>query len=319
MVVEQIPEENFDEGQVRAFFESFGPVESVEMRPYKRLAIVKFAGYDAARAAYESPRVVFDNRFVKVYWYNPERLPTAGGAPGAVNGSAGVTNGPGRPGSASAGSPTTPASAAQPEEPAFDAQKFARDAEAAQKRLEERRAAQKAHEEKRAELEKQREAIERKQAEEKKKLLDKLKAKGVTPPDGGTETSNKAGNDGKRPASATTEALRAKVRELEAEAKGMGLDPDQLSADASAPYGRGRGGFRGRGRGSFRGAFRGRGAYRGGGAAGGAFNLDNRPKTVRIEVTAPDNAKDESLRQFLFVSPVSHLSSLFHHNTSCSF
>jgi RNA-binding protein 26 len=66
LVVEQIPEGKFDEESVKGFFGEFGAVEEVTMQPYKRLAIVKFDNHQSADAAYNSPKSVFDNRFVKV-------------------------------------------------------------------------------------------------------------------------------------------------------------------------------------------------------------------------------------------------------------
>lgn len=75
IVVEQIPEDKFNEETVRRFFAEFGSIAQVTMQPYKRLAIVVYDDHDAAQAAYDSPRVVFENRFVKVYWYRPENLP----------------------------------------------------------------------------------------------------------------------------------------------------------------------------------------------------------------------------------------------------
>ncbi len=76
IVVENIPEEKFSEEEVRTFFSEFGDVIEVDMRPYKRLAIVKYDDWNNANAAYRSPKVIFDNRFVKVYWYvDQESLP----------------------------------------------------------------------------------------------------------------------------------------------------------------------------------------------------------------------------------------------------
>ena len=48
------------------------------MQPYKRLAIVRFNAHEAAQAAWQSPKVVFENRFVKVYWYDANTLPQPG-------------------------------------------------------------------------------------------------------------------------------------------------------------------------------------------------------------------------------------------------
>jgi RNA recognition motif-containing protein len=75
IVVEQIPEEHFSEEAVRRFFSQFGNILEVDMQAYKRLAIVKYDDHFAARRAYDSPKVIFDNRFVKVYWYNPDTVP----------------------------------------------------------------------------------------------------------------------------------------------------------------------------------------------------------------------------------------------------
>ena len=66
IVVENIPEENFDEEQVREFFSQFGKILEISMQPYKHLAIVKYDKWGSANAAYQSPKVIFDNRFVKV-------------------------------------------------------------------------------------------------------------------------------------------------------------------------------------------------------------------------------------------------------------
>ena len=92
-----------------------------------------------------------------------------------------------------------------------------------------------------------------KQAEEKRKLLEKLAAKGVAPNGDilmidATNGANGA-DDGK--VSAHTKALRDKVAELEAEAKSLGLD----SALSDTPYSYSRGRGRGRGRGSYRGTY----------------------------------------------------------------
>lgn len=307
VVVEQIPEENFEESQVRDFFSAFGKIEEVNMQPYKRLAVVKFEDYYSAKAAYDSPRVIFDNRFVKVYWFNPNSTLIA-------------TNG-----SAKGVSPMS--STTKPETPIFDKEKFSRDAEAAQKKLEERKALQLQTESKLAEIAKQKEALAQRQAEEKRRLEEKLRAKGISVESdtmaidsdgGGVRKENGVTQVPLTPekkVSATTEALRAQVRALEAEAKSLGLDPDHLDSDPSTSW-RGRG--RGQGRGSYRGwegfagrgggydpSFRGgRSGYRGGmsSCGGGAYNLDNRPKRVKVEGVEFDDKWDEGLRQYLFVS-----------------
>ncbi|MCJ1478086.1 hypothetical protein MMC13_006761 [Lambiella insularis] len=293
VVVEQIPEESFDEKSVRDFFSDFGNVEQVTMQAYKRLALVKYDDYYSAKRAYESPKVIFDNRFVKVYWYNPNTVPTP-----TANGSA-----------AKAASPTT---ALKPEEPAFDKGKFERDSLAAQKKLEERKALQKETEAKRKEIERQKEDLDRKRAEEKKKLEEKLKAKGLSMSDIGVDASGDApkatngSSDGKT--SSQTEALRAQVAALEAEATMLGIDTTEPLYSRGRGRGRGRGsyrgweGFAGRAAGfdSSRGSYRSRGSgpFRGG-RGGGAYNLDNRSKKVKVEGVIFDEDKDEALKHFL--------------------
>ena len=298
IVVEQIPEDKFEQQPVRDFFSTFGNVTDVTMQAYKRLALVKFEDYNAAKRAYESPKVIFDNRFVKVYWYKPDSLPTA-----PTNGIAKVKS-------------STTASA---EEQTYDKEKYERDVIAAQKKSEEKKALLRDTETKREALEKQKEELDRKQAEEKKKLMEKLAAKGKP----GAMSSNIStqatdiktnGTNGK--ASAQTEALRAQVAALEAEAKSLGLDT-ALTDDPWTARGRGRGrgrgsyrgweGFAGRGASyeSPRGAFRVRGAFVRGARGGGAYHLDNRTKKVAVSGVEFDGEKDEGLRQYLLVSGTS--------------
>ena len=302
IVVEQIPEDHFDEQSVKTFFADFGNIVEVTMQAYKRLALVKYDDYVSARKAYESPKVIFDNRFVKVYWYKPQN---------ASNASSTVANGK---------TVTTSQHSSAPGEQAYDKEKFERDAMAAQKKLEEKKQMLRDTEAKRQELEKQREDLARRQADEKKKLLEKLASKGRLKdaegdsPDETTRQSKDPTNGADDTnVSAQTKALRAQVAALEAEAKSLGLD----TALTESPWphrghgrGRGRGsyrgweGFAGRGAGDnpSRGGGRGRGAFRGG-RGGGAYNLDNRTRKVGVTgIGLDDEQKDEALRQYLLVS-----------------
>lgn len=227
--MEQIPEEQFDDRSVRGFFSEFGNIEDVTMQPYKRLALIKYDDYMAARRAYESPKVIFDNRFVKVYWHKSSGVP-----PPTVNAKGSVH----------------PPSMSKEEEQPFDKEKFERDASAAQKKLEEKKLQMRDVEAKRQALEKQKEELAQKQAGEKRRLLERLRAKGVAP-NGDTSmpdaTNGSSGADDNK-VSAHTKALREKVAELEAEAKSLGLD----SALSDTPYQ-----FKARGRGRARGSYRG--------------------------------------------------------------
>jgi RNA recognition motif-containing protein len=295
IVVENIPEENFNEGQVKDFFSQFGEVLEVSMQPYKRLAIVKFDSWNAASAAYQSPKVIFDNRFVKVFWYKddgstlPASAPMAGGAPGAKK--AHRAN----------GSSTADGHDAGPQ-PEIDMEEFAKQQEEKQRAFEEKTKRREELERQREDLEKRQKELIAKQLEEKAKLEAKL--------GGHNGTKSENGDSDPRKPMSQTEALRAQLAALEAEARQMGLDPDAIDAPSPwAPrggYGRGRGSWRGSSspytpRGLFRGSSRGRANVH---AAYAAYSLDNRPKKVvltGVDFTASD--KDETLRQYLFVSP----------------
>jgi hypothetical protein len=303
IVVENIPEENFNEESVRGFFSQFGQIQEISMRPYKRLAVLKFDTWDSANAAYQCPKAIFENRFVKVYWYKEEAdVPTKG----------------------SGGSSDARAEAdGHQGEPEFDMNEFLRKQNEAQKIFEMKK-------QRRAELLKQKEELDKRQQELLERQLEvkrKLEAKlGNTPGSSeGTDGGNAAGNS-------TTESLRAQLMKLEEEARILGLDPNSdtspLDEFVGGPV---RGGYRGRGAG-FRGSSRGRGSrggYRGGFHGGfgdvheayAAYSLDNRPRRIAVtgvDFTAPE--KDEALRQFLLVSlflPWIAVCTLF--RCSCSF
>ncbi|PQE23227.1 hypothetical protein CJF31_00006960 [Rutstroemia sp. NJR-2017a BVV2] len=291
IVVEQIPEDKFTEEAVREFFSEFGSIKEVSMRPYKRLALVTFDDWNAAKAAYSSPKVIFDNRFVKVYWYtNPEALPQPPANATAANGA--PKNGT-----------STSTSARATSEPQIDIEEFARKQQEVQKAHEEKMKKKQEMEAARRELEKRQEELLRSQAEEKRKLMEKIAAKTGKSASPGPKAED--GSPAPAPTS-QTEMLKKQLAALEAEAQSLGLPglDSPLTDDSSwgGGRGRGRGGYRGRGtfapRGA-RGGFRGRGGAPFGGAQG-RYNLDNRPKKIAVtgvDFTNPDT--DESLRQYL--------------------
>ncbi|KAK0250836.1 hypothetical protein LTS16_014643 [Friedmanniomyces endolithicus] len=243
IVVEQIPEEHFDEQSVRAFFGEFGSVESVTMQPYKRLAIVQFASHDSAKAAYKSPKSIFENRFVKVYWYKPDSLPqpTEHHLPGDPDRDA---NG-------------------RADEPPFDFEEVAARQAEAQRKHDEAKRQREAAQKRRQELDEKLVAVnlERKKAAD---VLAKRTGKGASLAGGHVDEDEQ------------TKFLKAKLAELQNEAWSLGIDPD---SDDPVPYAhayisRGRGGYRGRF--ASRGRSRYTSGYRGsyGGAGGGGFNGD---------------------------------------------
>lgn len=277
IVIEQIPKEKCDEHSIRGFFEEFGNIEEVTVLPDRKVAIIRYDSHKAAKTAYESPKVVFDNRFVKIYWYKPLNMPDFAGAP------------------------AKPVKEEWGEEDEVKQDEHPIDINELMKRQED---AQRKHEEakkQREETERQREDIDVKlkaMETERKKMADLIARKAGKASSDGEESPTQI----KTEESEQTKALKAQLAKVEAEARSLGLDPDAVTNGYSShsTY-RGRGGYRGRARG--RGSYRGyRGGWTGGaGFGGGAVKrLDNRPKTVAITFAEGNyDNHDEALRQFL--------------------
>lgn len=319
IVVESIPEDKLNDADLQEYFSRFGEVKKITTQSYRRLAIIEFDKHDSARKAHSSPEPIFNNRFIKVFWYkNPDQdatsnkplfqsstLKAAGMIEGGEDEEMGGTG-----------------------EPEFDMEEFQRKQEEAQKAHEAREAKRKAHEEAKKELEKKRIELLAKQAEQKlmmeklalKKKMAAGKAGSSEPSTAGASTNGsgtpKADGEGKE---AMTAALKAQLEKLEQEAASLGIDPNAAGADSTWE------GASARGRGGFRGGYRGRGAYRGGyvppySARGGASfrgasrarafaakSLDNRPKRVAIRGISKDDHKgQEKIREILFVSSLPH-------------
>ncbi|KAI0106172.1 hypothetical protein GGR51DRAFT_174108 [Nemania sp. FL0031] len=296
IVIQNIPSENYTEDQVRGYFSQFGNIAEVSMQNQNRLAKVKFDSWEAANAAWSSPKVIFDNRFVKVFWYKEE--------------SGDETTPNGKPKDATNGhvDRTAPAEEMAPAEPELDLEEFYRKQLAAQKVHDEKMKKRQEIERERQELEERQKELRERQAEAKRQLEAKLHANGVK--DGSSSQADaSAESTGKKP-NAQTEALRAQLAALEQEANQLGINPND-NHDDTPPWalrGRGRGrGYRGRGTFAPR-ALRGSYGYRARGgiiqtrhAAYAAYSLDNRPKIVSlagVDFTIPEN--DEALRQYLF-------------------
>ncbi|KAI1474021.1 hypothetical protein F4774DRAFT_402164 [Daldinia eschscholtzii] len=289
IVVQNIPSGYFTEEKVREYFSQFGSISDISIQGPDRSAVVKFDTWDAAHAAWSSPKVIFDNRFVKVFWYKDDTE----SVPASVNGKTGnetkngISNG------------NLLANESAPVEP-FDMDEFMRKQEEAQKAHEEKFKKKQELERQRQELEERQKELRARQLEEKRKLQAKLAAKNMT-----SETTD---DSVKKPMS-QTEALRAQLAALEEEANVLGIDPDAVQEESSWSFrGRGRGGrgYRGRGRYATR-ATRGGYSYQGRGgiearhAAYAAYSLDNRPKIIALSgVDFTNSEKDEALRQYLF-------------------
>jgi len=269
IVAESIPEENFSEEQVRGFFEQFGEVAEVTMQAYKRLAIVKFEEFWAAKTAYNSPKSVFENRFVKVYWYNPDNSPAA---PSSAAGGAEKNGRNGVNGNALFVKKDEDGGE-EDEGMQIDTEEFRKQQEEVQRRLEGKKR-------KLAEAEAAKQELDAKvkaQQEERRKLMARLTAKtaGRSPSSPPSAAAAEHGDDSKGADADTTgtpimseekkkasEALRKKLAELEQEAQNMGIDPDvNESSYFSQPAG-------GRGYPAGRGGGRGYGSSHRGGRAG---------------------------------------------------
>ncbi|KAI0150363.1 hypothetical protein GGR57DRAFT_472550 [Xylariaceae sp. FL1272] len=292
IVVQKIPSENYNEDAIRTYFAQFGNIKQVSLQYQDRTATIDFEFWEAANAAYSSPKVIFDNRFVRVFWYKDEASegPLANGNPG----NAGFH--------VSAQPQTSTAT-----EPEIDMEEFSRKQAEAQKTHEEKLKKRQEYERQKHELEELQKEVEDRKEKAKQELRARQRANGQDCSSSLTEIKTESTNG--HP-SAHTEDLRAQLAALEQEATSLGLDPDIAHEDILPWFSRGRG----RGR-----VYRGRGSYppraargwygyrgRGGGvgsihAAYAAYSLDLRPKTIAltgVDFTLPEN--DESLRQYLF-------------------
>jgi RNA-binding protein 26 len=271
LVVENIPEDKCVEEDIRGFFSQFGTIVSLSMRPHKRLAIVKFDTWNAANQAYMSPKAVFDNRFVKVYWYNENET-----APEPLNGQ--VANGHQVPPDVGQSSAT----------PVPRMNQFLRRQEAAQK----------AHENKQEKLKKV--AEDRAKAHERLQELLKMHKETTVK----ILRSSQAENDSQ------SNELRLQLAKLESEAIILGLDPDDASSMAgedfhvmAPPHGRQRGMWGGRRSRGYAPGLRGLDGPGSRHALYAKYSLDLRPKTVRIRGTDFSSSKNGQLiRDYFSVS-----------------
>ena len=288
IVVEQIPEDYFDEQAVQNFFSQFGKIKEITMKAYKHLAIVKYEARDAAQRAWESPKVIFENRFVKVYWYQPDLDVKA-----KSNGSISHARSPSDANSGGLSNLTV----------VKDVEEYKRRQEEKQQAHEQRQAALRKTEEAKQALIRRKDLVAMAYEAERAILKAKLVAKGEElPANEATEVSPEA------------LALRKQLAKLEAEAEALGIDPkvaaEEPSEEPSYSYrGRGsghgyssRGGFSGRGRGYIpyqptRGSYRGSPYVRGRSSA--VRKLDNRPRKIAISGIDFNTQKEEMLRAYL--------------------
>lgn len=310
LVIENIPAENLDLVKINEYFKKFGTITNIQIDASSKKALVSYSQAAEAKAAHSSPEVIFNNRFVRVFFQRLDEAELA----------------------------SKPAQAAAPAPPknnfAFGQNKFVRPDLAQEKAKEFQAAAQKKLDDLMAE---QKEVMTKltsgsASAEEKKNLMAKFSTleseikkatqelrnavTGVHVSKENTQSSlptldpsalqeqrerrereqldreleahSKGGQE-------TSEELKAKLAKLEAEATDLGINPTDVISAA------GRGGYRGRGRASFRGASRGYSSfYRGRGASTMAnrasMSLDNR--TSKVHVTDVPEAGGDKTKEF---------------------
>ncbi|KAF1850533.1 uncharacterized protein K460DRAFT_372761 [Cucurbitaria berberidis CBS 394.84] len=272
LVVEQIPEDDFNEDHVRDFFLQFGTIVEIQMHGYKRLAIVKFEDRDAADRAYHNPKAVFDNRFVKVYWHksNSVSVPPDGTF-----------------GDIDMGGPDAE------QEGRLDPEEIAKRQAEAQKAFEERREKEEEAAARAEEIEKQL----KEKNEEMKTIKQQLAALS------GDQLGNLNGDP-----SQTLATLQVEAENLFALHDGTGAPRGRGRGAVRGGYrGRGYAPFPPRGRSypPFRGGYRGRGFPATPFHAGRSSvkRLDNRPRRLAVAAIEADSPRDEALRQYLINVP----------------
>ncbi|KAI8393923.1 uncharacterized protein BYT42DRAFT_552683 [Radiomyces spectabilis] len=68
IAVENIPSDKCTIDAVTEYFQKFGNIVDISVQPEFSRALLQFERHSEALAAYQSPEVIFNNRFVKVYW-----------------------------------------------------------------------------------------------------------------------------------------------------------------------------------------------------------------------------------------------------------
>ena len=271
IVVEQVPEDFFEEETVRNFFSQFGKVLEITMKPYKHLAIVRYETHGSAKRAWESPKAVFDNRFVKVYWYRPDLESTtvdSNSLPKDVNEAmdTGIVG----------------------------TQTFKQQQNTKQRAHEERMRVRKAMEDARQDLVRRKDTMARERGALVKKLaIAEGHEMGLHDTNGTTNSYNGPGADAPDP---KIKALRDQLAKMQAEAKSLGIDPDAPN-HKQPPHGGLRARAASRSFGASRGRYPGHGFVRGRDAS--VRKLDNRPKNIAISGVNFDSEKEENLRSYL--------------------
>jgi hypothetical protein len=68
-----------NEGIIRGWFSQFGTLKEIIVDSSWGKAILVYADYESAAKAWNDPRPVFDNRFVKIWWKKTDAMELSGG------------------------------------------------------------------------------------------------------------------------------------------------------------------------------------------------------------------------------------------------
>ncbi|KAJ8658711.1 hypothetical protein O0I10_005434 [Lichtheimia ornata] len=319
LVVENIPAEHCDISKVNEFFKKFGSITNISVQGHAHKAIIQFSTNAEAKAAYNSPDAIFDNRFVKVYWHKendedskpPKQMspaPTTTSAPTSVSAPDVPATASSSSSSASAaaatatGAPapsTTPSTSTlgdnshelnpsvkrpndpDPEEVAARAAELAKIREEKQKKHQERMKAI-------LEVQRQREQLLQKQIAEQKRLMEKLSNKNMT------HEEKKELLGALRKIATDIDSTRSKASEDNQNTSTEDLQAKLAKVEAEAaalgiPV-----------HGSSAPTTSGPGAYYGGGGKWpnrSRYTLDNRPKKILVK-DVPEDAKDDLRTHF---------------------
>ena len=71
LVVEKLPPDKTNIGDLSTYFGKFGTVTNVGVDPRGNRALVSFSNHQEAYAAWKSEEAVFGNRFVVIFWHRP--------------------------------------------------------------------------------------------------------------------------------------------------------------------------------------------------------------------------------------------------------
>ncbi|KAG0367957.1 hypothetical protein BC939DRAFT_445349 [Gamsiella multidivaricata] len=167
LVVEHIPDEHNTIDKVNEFFKKFGSLTNIQVDQSAHKALIQYSTREEAGAAYNSPDVIFGNRFVKVYWQPDDLDASTFGRQPKPTGQVRPEKGPGG-GAPHHGHPAVPKPPVSSVlmTPERAAELAAERAAAAAKLQESKKAMQ--------EIQRQKEALIQRQQEEQKLLLQKM-------------------------------------------------------------------------------------------------------------------------------------------------